>query len=61
MTLFGVGVQLGAVLPYNRLQESEADRLGLIFMAMAGYDPQYRYRVLAAHVPERGERSRRSS
>jgi len=40
MGLFGVGVQLGAVLPYNRLQESEADRLGLIFMAMAGYDPR---------------------
>ena len=39
MTLFGVGVQVGAVLPYNRLQESESDRLGLIFMAMAGYDP----------------------
>ncbi|MDZ7721542.1 MAG: M48 family metallopeptidase [candidate division KSB1 bacterium] len=39
MTVFGVGVQLGAVLPYSRLQESEADRLGLIFMAMAGYDP----------------------
>jgi predicted Zn-dependent protease len=39
MALFGVGVQVGAVLPYNRLQESEADRLGLIFMAMAGYDP----------------------
>jgi predicted Zn-dependent protease len=39
MGLFGVGVQLGAVLPYSRLQEGEADRLGLIFMAMAGYDP----------------------
>jgi predicted Zn-dependent protease len=39
MSLFGVGVQLGAVLPYNRLQESEADHLGLIFMAMAGYNP----------------------
>jgi predicted Zn-dependent protease len=39
MTLFGVEVQLGAVLPYNRLQEGEADHLGLIFMAMAGYDP----------------------
>lgn len=39
MTLFGAGVQLGAVLPYSRLQENEADRLGLIFMAMAGYDP----------------------
>lgn len=39
MSLFGVGTQVGAVLPHNRLQESEADRLGLIFMAMAGYDP----------------------
>jgi predicted Zn-dependent protease len=39
MTVFGVGVQLGAVLPYSRLQEGEADHLGLIFMAMAGYDP----------------------
>lgn len=39
MTVFGLGVQLGAVLPYSRLQEGEADHLGLIFMAMAGYDP----------------------
>ena len=39
MSAFGVGVQLGTVLPYSRLQESEADHLGLIFMAMAGYDP----------------------
>jgi len=39
MSVYGVGVQYGAMLPYSRLQESEADRLGLIFMAMAGYDP----------------------
>jgi len=39
MSLFGVGVQVGAMLPYSRVQESEADHLGLIFMAMAGYDP----------------------
>ena len=39
MTVFGVGAQYGALLPYSRLQESEADRLGLVFMAMAGYDP----------------------
>jgi predicted Zn-dependent protease len=39
MSLFGVGVQVGAMLPYSRLQEGEADHLGLIFMAMAGYDP----------------------
>jgi predicted Zn-dependent protease len=39
LTVFGVGSQLGAILPYSRLHEFEADRLGLIFMAMAGYDP----------------------
>jgi predicted Zn-dependent protease len=37
---YGVGAQVGALLPFSRVQESEADRLGLIFMAMAGYDPR---------------------
>ncbi len=39
MTAFGVGAQVGVLLPYSRLHESEADHLGLIFMSMAGYDP----------------------
>jgi len=38
-TVFGLGAQYGVALPYSREQEYEADHLGLIFMAMAGYDP----------------------
>lgn len=39
MSAYGVGAQYGAILPYGRMQESEADHLGLVFMTMAGYDP----------------------
>ncbi len=39
MAAFGAGAQIGVLLPYSRLQESEADELGLYFMAIAGYDP----------------------
>lgn len=38
-TVYGLGSQYGIMLPYSRKQELEADKLGLIFMAMAGYDP----------------------
>jgi predicted Zn-dependent protease len=40
LTSFGLGTQVGVLLPYSRLHENESDHLGLIFMAMAGYDPR---------------------
>jgi predicted Zn-dependent protease len=40
LTAFGVGTNIGIILPFSRTQEYEADELGLYFMAMAGYDPR---------------------
>jgi predicted Zn-dependent protease len=40
MGLLGLGAQVGVLLPYGRSQESEADVLGLEYMARAGFDPR---------------------
>lgn len=40
MQTYGLGAKYLAILPYSRVHEYEADELGIIFMAMAGYDPR---------------------
>jgi predicted Zn-dependent protease len=46
----GIGMQVGVLMPYSRTHESEADYIGLLLAAQAGYDPRE-----AAHVWERME------
>ena len=40
MSALGAGAKYGVLLPWGREQESEADHLGLLYMARAGYDPR---------------------
>ncbi len=40
LAAYGAGATLGVVLPHSRKQEIEADKLGAIYMARAGYDPR---------------------
>lgn len=55
---FGLTTNFGVALPFNRARESEADRIGLTIMAMAGYDPRSaiafweRFSEAGAKVPE---------
>jgi predicted Zn-dependent protease len=40
LTAYGIGSNVGALLPFSRKEENEADKYGLYFAAMAGYNPQ---------------------
>jgi len=40
LTSYGIGTTVGALLPFSRKEELEADKYGLFFSAMAGYNPQ---------------------
>lgn len=57
MGAYGAGATVGVILPYSRTMEYEADRLGLLYMARAGYDPRDALRFWRAMVAY-GERNR---
>lgn len=40
MQAYGIGSAIGVTLPHSRNQEYEADKLGLIYAALAGYNPR---------------------
>jgi predicted Zn-dependent protease len=55
---YGLGTQMGLLLPYSRKQEYEADRIGLILMAKAGYDPGLGVDFWRRFATAKGDRAR---
>jgi metalloendopeptidase OMA1, mitochondrial len=55
--LYGIGSQVAVELPHSRDQESEADKIGLFYMARAGYDPEASvafWQRFSAYIKEAG-------
>jgi len=60
MQAYGLGTQVGVLLPYSRTQELEADRIGLLYMARVGFDPRESiafWQRFQAHKDKRGGRT----
>lgn len=51
----GLGANVGVLLPFSRANESEADEIGLIYMARAGYDPNEAPRFWERFAKKGGE------
>jgi predicted Zn-dependent protease len=58
MQAYGLGATVGVILPYSRRQEYEADHLGLILMAKAGYDPEKAVEFWKRWTSEQKDRSK---
>lgn len=56
MAAMGLGVNVGVILPFSRGQEYEADRIGLILMAKAGYDPRAALNFWQAFAQQPGKK-----
>jgi predicted Zn-dependent protease len=56
--VYGVGAQVGLLLPHSRSQESEADEVGMILAAQAGYEPSGAlslWRKMDAYAAKKGQ------